>query len=76
MAINVLVEHIASIDRGLEYGNMSNKPEVWSRLAKAQLDGLRIKDAIGELFICLVCIFSFVFFFRLVHQGCGPLQLR
>ncbi|KAG6381525.1 hypothetical protein JVT61DRAFT_112 [Boletus reticuloceps] len=46
MAINVLVEHIVSIDRGLDYANKANKPEVWSRLAKAQLDGLRIKDAI------------------------------
>jgi clathrin heavy chain len=49
LAINVLVEHIVSIDRGLEFANKVNKPEVWSRLAKAQLDGLRIKDAIGEL---------------------------
>ncbi len=40
MAINVLVEHIVSIDRGLDYANKVNKPEVWSRLAKAQLDGL------------------------------------
>ncbi|KAG2056844.1 clathrin heavy chain 1 [Suillus hirtellus] len=48
MAINVLVEHIASIDRGLDYANKANKPEVWSRLAKAQLDGLRIKDAIDS----------------------------
>lgn len=48
MAINVLVEHIVSIDRGLEYANKVNRPEVWSRLAKAQLDGLRIKDAIDS----------------------------
>jgi len=47
MAINVLVEHIVSIDRGLDYANKVNKPEVWSRLAKAQLDDLRIKDSIG-----------------------------
>lgn len=47
MAMNVLVEHIVSIDRGLTYANKINKPEVWSRLAKAQLDGLRVKDAIG-----------------------------
>ena len=46
-AMNVLVEHIVSIDRGLDYANKVQKPEVWSRLAKAQLDGLRIKDAIG-----------------------------
>lgn len=62
MAINVLVEHIASIDRGLDYANKANKPEVWSRLAKAQLDGLRIKDAIGELFaMSRVCIVVYVF---------------
>ncbi|KAG9312892.1 hypothetical protein JVU11DRAFT_6325 [Chiua virens] len=48
MAINVLVEHIVSIDRGLDFANKVNKPEVWSRLAKAQLDGLRIKDAIDS----------------------------
>ena len=47
-AINVLVEHIVSLDRGVEYATKVNKPEVWSRLAKAQLDGLRIKDAIGQ----------------------------
>lgn len=47
MAINVLVEHIVSIDRGLDYANKVNQPEVWSRLAKAQLDGLRIKDSVG-----------------------------
>ena len=46
-AINVLVEHIVSIDRGLEFATKVNQPEVWSRLAKAQLDGLRIKDSIG-----------------------------
>ena len=51
LAINVLVEHIVSLDRGVEYANKVNKPEVWSRLAKAQLDGLRIKDAIGRLLL-------------------------
>jgi clathrin heavy chain len=48
LAIDVLVDKIVSIDRGLEYANKIGKPEVWSRLAKAQLDGLRVKDAIGE----------------------------
>ncbi|KAK7679481.1 hypothetical protein QCA50_017535 [Cerrena zonata] len=47
-AINVLVEHIVSLDRGVEYANKVNKPEVWSRLAKAQLDGIRIKEAIDS----------------------------
>lgn len=48
-AMNVLVEHVVSIDRGFAYANKVNKPEVWSRLAKAQLDGLRVKDSIGKL---------------------------
>ncbi|KAF8518034.1 hypothetical protein BU17DRAFT_76299 [Hysterangium stoloniferum] len=47
-AMNVLVEHIVSLDRGVEYAHKVNLPEVWSRLAKAQLDGLRIKDAIDS----------------------------
>jgi clathrin heavy chain len=47
-AMNVLVEHIVSIDRGFAYANKINKPEVWSRLGKAQLDGLRVKDAIDS----------------------------
>ncbi|KIM86720.1 hypothetical protein PILCRDRAFT_4614 [Piloderma croceum F 1598] len=48
MDINVLVEHIVSIDRGFDCANKVNRPEVWSRLAKAQLDGLRIKDSIDS----------------------------
>ncbi|KAI0065620.1 clathrin heavy chain [Artomyces pyxidatus] len=47
-AINVLVEYIVSIDRGLDYATKVNRPEVWSRLAKAQLDGLRVRDAIDS----------------------------
>jgi len=53
MAINVLVEHIVSIDRGFDYASKVNRPEVWSRLAKAQLDGLRIKDSIGMQYFAL-----------------------
>ena len=47
-AINVLVEYVVSIDRASQYANKVNEPVVWSRLGKAQLDGLRIKDAIGQ----------------------------
>jgi clathrin heavy chain len=47
MAITVLVEYIISIDRALDFANKVNKPEVWIRFAKAQLDGLRVKDSIG-----------------------------
>ncbi|KEI41487.1 uncharacterized protein L969DRAFT_58574 [Mixia osmundae IAM 14324] len=47
-AVNVLVEFIVSIDRAYQYANKVNQPAVWSRLGKAQLDGLRIKDAIDS----------------------------
>lgn len=47
-AMTVLVEHMVSIDRGYTYANKINEPAVWSRLAKAQLDGLRIKDSIDS----------------------------
>ena len=47
-ATNVLVEHIVSIDRAQEYAERVELPEVWSKVAKAQLDGLRIGDAIGS----------------------------
>jgi clathrin heavy chain len=47
-AMNVLVEHIVSIERGQQYANKLDKPELWSRLGKAQLDGLRVKDAIDS----------------------------
>jgi len=57
MAINVLVEHIVSIDRPLDFANKVNKPEVWSRLAKAQLDWLRIKDSIGTLGLVFFVVF-------------------
>jgi clathrin heavy chain len=46
-AINVLIEHIVSIDRAAAFAESADIPEVWSRLGKAQLDGLRIKDSIG-----------------------------
>ncbi|KAF9365590.1 hypothetical protein BGX34_009416 [Mortierella sp. NVP85] len=47
-AINVLIEHIGSIDRAYEYAERTDTPEVWSRLGKAQLDGMRIKEAIDS----------------------------
>lgn len=45
-ATQVLVENIFSIDRAREHAELVDLPEVWSRVAKAQLDGLRISDAI------------------------------
>jgi clathrin heavy chain len=50
LAINILVEHIVSINRGLEYATKVNESTVWARLAKAQLDGLQIKDSVGMNF--------------------------
>ncbi|QSL65563.1 hypothetical protein MERGE_002876 [Pneumocystis wakefieldiae] len=47
-AVNVLIEHIVSIDRAAEYAESVDVKEVWSRLAKAQLDGYRIKDSINS----------------------------
>jgi clathrin heavy chain len=73
-AINVLVEYVVSIDRGLEYANKVNKPEVWSRLAKAQLDGLRVKDAIGACVTGPIWIVPH-HIARLVHQGRRPFEL-
>ena len=45
-AANVLVDHIVSIDRAQSYAEKVDLPEVWSKVAKAQLGGLRISDAI------------------------------
>ncbi|KAK4561171.1 Clathrin heavy chain [Recurvomyces mirabilis] len=44
-ASEVLVDHVVSIDRAQEYADQVDLPEVWSRVAKAQLDGLRITDS-------------------------------
>ncbi len=69
-AINVLVEYIVSIERGLDYANKVNKPEVWSRLAKAQLDGLRIRDSIGIALCFLVHLIQLTINVpRFLHQG-------
>ncbi|KAK4540289.1 hypothetical protein LTR36_009601 [Oleoguttula mirabilis] len=45
-ATNVLVDHVVSIDRAQEYADQVDMPEVWSKVAKAQLDGLRVPDSI------------------------------
>ncbi|KAF1987741.1 clathrin heavy chain 1 [Aulographum hederae CBS 113979] len=45
-AVNVLVDHVVSIDRSVEYADSVDIPEVWSKVAKAQLDGLRVSDSI------------------------------
>ena len=45
-AVDVLVENVVSIDRAQAYAEEVDLPEVWSKVAKAQLDGLRVSDAI------------------------------
>ena len=45
-ATNILVDHVVSIDRAQEYAERVELPEVWSKVAKAQLDGLRVTDSI------------------------------
>ncbi|KAI1466714.1 clathrin heavy chain [Daldinia caldariorum] len=45
-AVEVLIEHVVSIDRASAFAEDVDVPEVWSRVAKAQLDGLRVADAI------------------------------
>lgn len=47
-ALTILVEHIMSIDRATTYAQEVNQPALWSRLGKAQLDALRIPDAISS----------------------------
>ncbi|KAJ2763995.1 Clathrin heavy chain, partial [Coemansia nantahalensis] len=47
-AIGVLIDHVGSLDRAYEYAERCDQPAVWSRLGKAQLDGLRIKEAIDS----------------------------
>ncbi|KAK9449233.1 uncharacterized protein V1518DRAFT_417454 [Limtongia smithiae] len=47
-AIGVLVDHIMSLDRAEVYAEKVDLPEVWSYLGKAQLNGLRVSDAIDS----------------------------
>ncbi|KAI1336912.1 clathrin heavy chain [Xylariaceae sp. FL0016] len=45
-AVEVLVDHVVSIDRANSFAEDIDSPEVWSKVAKAQLDGLRVPDSI------------------------------
>ncbi len=57
-ALAMNIEHVVSIDRGLDYAVKINNPEVWSRLAKARLDGMKTKDAVGLCCCCRAAIYS------------------
>lgn len=47
-ALKVLIEDIMSLDRAVTYVDKINTPELWSQLGSAQLDGLRIPEAINS----------------------------
>jgi len=45
-AIQVLLEHLESMERAVEFAAYWDQPDVWSLLGKAQLDKEMVKDAI------------------------------
>ncbi|CAO3613133.1 unnamed protein product [Mucor hiemalis] len=47
-AVDVLIEKIGDLDRAYEFAERSDKPDVWSKLAKAQLTQMRVKEAIDS----------------------------
>jgi len=47
-AIQVLLENLTSIERATEFADAWNQPEVWSLLAKAQLDANMVKESIAS----------------------------
>lgn len=44
----VLIVNIRNLDRAYEFAERCNQPPVWSLLAKAQLDGEMVKEAIDS----------------------------
>ena len=46
-AVAVLIANINDLQRAETYAERVDKSEVWSKLAKAQLDAVLIKEAIG-----------------------------
>ncbi|OLY81644.1 Clathrin heavy chain 1 [Smittium mucronatum] len=47
-ASGVLIDNIRNLDRAYEFAEQTDKPEVWSRLGKAQLNDLKIVEAISS----------------------------
>ncbi|XP_071848153.1 clathrin heavy chain 1-like [Apostichopus japonicus] len=47
-AIQVLIDHIKNLDRAYEFAERCNEPEVWSQLAKAQMESGMVKEAIDS----------------------------
>lgn len=46
--LQVLIEHIGNLDRAYEYAERCNQSDVWSQLAKAQLQASMVKEAIDS----------------------------
>ena len=47
-SVQVLIENIQNLDRAYEFAERCNDPQVWSLLAKAQLDQSLVKEAIDS----------------------------
>lgn len=48
LILQVLIVNIRNLDRAYEFAERCNQPAVWSLLAKAQLDGSMVKEAIDS----------------------------
>jgi hypothetical protein len=46
--IQVLIENVQNLDRAYEFAERCNEPDVWSLLAKAQLEQDMVKEAIDS----------------------------
>lgn len=47
-AVSVLIDKIEDLDRAYEFADLCDQADVWSKLAKAQLDHMHIKESIGK----------------------------
>jgi len=84
-AIKVLLDHIQDLERAVEFAESCNEPEVYSLLAKSQLQNNRVKEAIGIhappssfFYSKKISLLTFSFFvvYRFVHQGKRSCQLH
>jgi clathrin heavy chain len=46
--ITVLIDKIGNLERAAEFADKIDIADVWTKLAKAQLDHAKVKDAIGK----------------------------
>lgn len=47
-AVEVIVDHLRDLDRAKEFAERVNLKQVWSKLAKAQLEGQLVSEAIAS----------------------------